>query len=437
MSYTWANPAPATATQALEVPPSGSTRIAATWYSAGSFTVDVDVTDSQSYNLELYVLDYDTTTRAEQIQFTNATTGAVLSTQTVSSFSGGAYMNYTISGNVLITITKTAGANAVLSGLFFSPLRRPAPASTRRSPRRPTASRSHSPPQSATPSAACRQAPSNSMTGKPTSVMELRLSGSGESATSTFTTSALSAGTHSSITAVYTPSGNFAGSSGSVSQTVNPFALTITATGVNKVYDGTTTATVTLSANPVNGDSLTETYTSAVFSSRNAGNGQTVNVSGITISGAAASNYTYNTTATTTANITQAPLTITAVTNTKVYDGTTTAAAIPTVSGLVGSDTVTNLTETYASPNVGTGITLSVATYTVNDGNNGNNYAVTLVSNNTGVITAAAATATFDGKDTTTKGNWIGTYGSLGYDVIGTGQRGPQAPLRRHGHSQW
>ena len=437
LSYTWANPAPATATQALEVPPSGATRIAATWYSAGSFTVDVDVTDSQSYNLELYVLDYDTTTRAEQIQFTNATTGAVLSTQTVSSFSGGAYMNYTISGNVLITITKTAGANAVLSGLFFSPLAQTS-----------TGINSSLSPSTYGQSVTFTATVSDTIGSVPTGTVEFydgktdlghgtALSGSGESATSTFTTSALSAGTHSSITAVYTPSGNFAGSSGSVSQTVNPFALTITATGVNKVYDGTTTATVTLSANPVNGDSLTETYTSAVFSSRNAGNGQTVNVSGITISGAAASNYTYNTTATTTANITQAPLTITAVTNTKVYDGTTTAAAIPTVSGLVGSDTVTNLTETYASPNVGTGITLSVATYTVNDGNNGNNYAVTLVSNNTGVITAAAATATFDGKDTTTKGNWIGTYGSLGYDVIGAGQRGPQAPLRRHGHSQW
>jgi hypothetical protein len=30
-------------------------------------------------------------------------------------------MNYTIFGNVLITITKTGGANAVLSGLFFDP----------------------------------------------------------------------------------------------------------------------------------------------------------------------------------------------------------------------------------------------------------------------------------------------------------------------------
>ena len=58
-----------------------------------------------------------------------------------------------------------------------------------------------------------------------------------------------------------------------------------------------------------------------------------------------------------------------------------------------GSDTVTNLTETYASPNVGTGITLNVATYTINDGNSGNNYTVTKVPNNTGVITSSSSPA--------------------------------------------
>ncbi len=67
------------------------------------------------------MLDYDGNGRSEQIQFSNAGTGAVLSTETVSNFSGGAYLNWTISGNVLITITKQARANAVLSGLFLDP----------------------------------------------------------------------------------------------------------------------------------------------------------------------------------------------------------------------------------------------------------------------------------------------------------------------------
>jgi hypothetical protein len=83
--------------------------------------VDVNLTDGQSHNLELYFLDYDTTARSEQIVFSDANTHAVLSTQSVSGFHTGVYLNYTISGDVLITITKTGGANAVLSGLFFDP----------------------------------------------------------------------------------------------------------------------------------------------------------------------------------------------------------------------------------------------------------------------------------------------------------------------------
>ena len=66
---------------------------------------------------------------------------------------------------------------------------------------------------------------------------------------------------------------------------------------------------------------------------------------------------------------------------------------------------------------MGTGITLSVATYTINDGNTGGNYAITLVANNTGVIVTPAI-ATFDGKDATTEGSWINVYGSQGYNVI-------------------
>ena len=87
--------------------------------------------------------------------------------------------------------------------------------------------------------------------------------------------------------------------------------------------------------------------------------------------------------------VTPAPLTIMAVTNTKTYDSTTSAAAIPTVSGLKGNDTVTGLAEVYADRNAGSSKALSVSAYTVNDGNGGSNYTVTTVNNTTGVINAA------------------------------------------------
>ena len=89
--------------------------------------------------------------------------------------------------------------------------------------------------------------------------------------------------------------------------------LAVTATGVNKAYDGTSSATVILSDDRVGGDDLTTNYTAASFLDPNAGSGKTVNVKGISITGGADSgNYVLgNTITTTTANITTASQTIT------------------------------------------------------------------------------------------------------------------------------
>ena len=86
------------------------------------------------------------------------------------------------------------------------------------------------------------------------------LSGSGNSATSTFTTSTLAAGVHSSISAIYTPTGSFVGSSGSLSQTVNPAPLTVNAVNTSMTYGGTVPALTYTYTGLVNGD------TSATFS---------------------------------------------------------------------------------------------------------------------------------------------------------------------------
>ena len=121
--YTYATPAP-TVTQALEVPPPGTTRVAAVWYSGSSFTIDVNVASGHTYDLELYFLDYDARGRSETVTLTDAKTSALLNTQTVSSFANGEYLSWAISGNVLITVTTLTGASAsaVVSGLFFDPV---------------------------------------------------------------------------------------------------------------------------------------------------------------------------------------------------------------------------------------------------------------------------------------------------------------------------
>ncbi len=115
-TYTWTTTS--SDPRALQIPGSTS-RVAAVWYSATSFTVDVNLADGQTHDLELYFLDWDSKGRSEQVQLSDAGTGKVLATETISSFTNGVYLDWKVSGNVLITITRTAGANAVLNGLFL------------------------------------------------------------------------------------------------------------------------------------------------------------------------------------------------------------------------------------------------------------------------------------------------------------------------------
>src|SRR5262249_31538053 len=89
-------------------------------------------------------------------------------------------------------------------------------------------------------------------------------------------------------------------------------ALTVTASATNKVYDGTTTATVTLGDNRVVGDALTASYANADFNNKNVGAAKPVSVGGIGLAGADAGNYTFNTTASTNADVTARALTVTA-----------------------------------------------------------------------------------------------------------------------------
>ena len=133
--YTYATPAPSV-TKALEVPPSGTTRVAAVWYSGSSFTIDVNVASGHSYDLELYLLDYDGRGRSETVTLSDANTSAMLNSQTVSSFASGKYLTWAISGNVLITITTLTGSSATRSSAVCSsmPIRRHLPWKSRLSP---------------------------------------------------------------------------------------------------------------------------------------------------------------------------------------------------------------------------------------------------------------------------------------------------------------
>jgi hypothetical protein len=132
-----------------------------------------------------------------------------------------------------------------------------------------------------------------------------------------------------------TAAGNYSLASTTLSTkaSITPKPLTITAAGISKAYDTTPVAQVALSDNRVSGDIFTDSYAGATFAQANIGTAIPINVTGISISGTDATNYTFNTTATTAANITPA--------------GTVTALASALSSGV--SPVTIKLTATVSS----------------------------------------------------------------------------------------
>ena len=91
--------------------------------------------------------------------------------------------------------------------------------------------------------------------------------------------------------------------------------------------------------------------------------------------------------------VTAAAITVTAAIQTKTYDGTTAATAVPSITstaGLVGGDTAT-FSEVYGLKNAGS--ETLIPTGTISDGNSGKNYSVTY-TNIAGSISKLAITVT-------------------------------------------
>ncbi|TMD55801.1 MAG: hypothetical protein E6I83_03560 [Chloroflexi bacterium] len=201
--------------------------------------------------------------------------------------------------------------------------------------------------------------------------------------------------TASGIALTGTDKDNYALSSTTAANTadITARALTLSATGVNKTYDGTTAATVTLSDNRVPGDVFTRGYTSATFANKNVATTKTVSVSGISISGTDAANYTFNITATTTADITARLLHVGATGTNKIYDGTTAAAVMLSDDRVSGDVVSTSYTAaSFADKNVGTAKAVSVS---------GTSIAGTDAANYSLANTSAATTANITRRDLT------------------------------------
>ena len=199
-----------------------------------------------------------------------------------------------------------------------------------------------------------------------------------------------------------TDAGNYTLTQPTLSGDITAKELTITGiTGGDKVYDDTTAASASGTATLVGVEAGDDVFLGGspvfTFASANVGTGITITTSGYTISGTDSENYTL-TQPTLSGDITAKELTITGITGgDKVYDDTTAASASGTAT-LVGVEAGDDVflggspVFTFASANVGTGITITTSGYTIS-GTDSGNYTLTQPTLS-GDITAAPLTVT-------------------------------------------
>jgi len=165
-------------------------------------------------------------------------------------------------------------------------------------------------------------------------------------------------------------------------------------TATNRVYDGTLAAPLAGSGSvvPLGADVVVLAGTpTGSFANKNVGSAKPVAVSGYTLSGADAGNYTLAAPASLVADVTPAPLVLNALgAADKVYDGSTAASATGTLGGVVTGDTVTlALTAAFADRHVGASKTVNITATT--GGADAANYSL---ASSAGSVTASITPAT-------------------------------------------
>ena len=155
--------------------------------------------------------------------------------------------------------------------------------------------------------------------------------------------------------------------------TISPKTVTATGLAADKVYDGTTTATISGTATltgvlPADSSTVSITGTAAgTFATASVGTGKTVTVSGLSLTGSAVGNYILSS-PTLTAGITAKALAVTGITaNDKPYDGTTAATISGTaaLSGVLPADSSNvsiagTAAGAFATAAAGTGKTITI-----------------------------------------------------------------------------
>lgn len=214
------------------------------------------------------------------------------------------------------------------------------------------------------------------------------------------------------ITLSGTDAGNYAiVSTATATADITPLALTLVSqAAASKVYDAATltTGSVALSG-VITGDAVGVTTPTARFVDKNVGTGKTVNLTGITLTGADAGNYSVASSTTALANITTLTLNVTGVTAAnKVYDCLTAATVSGGTISVLGADVVSLIISgasgVFADKNAATGKTVNATGYVIS-GADAANYSLVQPSGVTADITPlfvtlaglSASDKTYDG----------------------------------------
>ncbi len=194
---------------------------------------------------------------------------------------------------------------------------------------------------------------------------------------------------------------NYSLSFGTQSSSISKADLLVTGiTAVNKVYDATRTANLsgTTTVNPLGNEVVGVTGTGVgQFIDKNVGSAKTIIVTGFTLTGSDAGNYSVVQPNNVTADITHAALTISGISaQDKVYDASTTAnvsTANAAKTGLFSGDVVNiSTTGSFADKNVGTSKTVNLSSSY--SGSDAGNYSITDQATTTADINKAPLTVT-------------------------------------------
>ena len=215
---------------------------------------------------------------------------------------------------------------------------------------------------------------------------------------------------------------------------IDKASLTITSADVTKTYNGLLDANGTAQVGAGTSLKGTDSISGGTFAytDKNAGTGKTVTVAGVTVNdGNNGNNYDVTYAANTTSTINRAGLTLSAVTDSKAFDTTTTSTASPQASGLVANETIAALSQSFDSSAAGVrGINVNGG-YVITDANGAsslNNYDVTLVSA-TGTITSPPPNPPTTTPDLgTIINNGGGQPTSINVDLAGLGDLLAQLP---------